>query len=221
MSDLPQSDVYGFNRRPEMGKFIPGGASSILEVGCASGGFALTIRDELGSDCKVFGIDAVEHQVESARALGAFDHVDHGYFPGGLSSQSRRYDVIVFNDVLEHVVDPWELLRSAREYLSPGGQIVASIPNVQFLPNVVGLLRGRWEYVNEGILDRTHVRFFTRSSMVALFEEAGFGVQSIEGINSIAGMVRKFRFLYGFRPLLGDSFWQQFAVVTEPVCNSS
>lgn len=213
MSRLPQSDVYGFNTRPEMGAFIPQSASSVLEVGCASGGFALTIRGRVAPGCRIFGIDAVRSHVEAARNLGEFERVDYGYFPEDLSDQSRKYDVIVFNDVIEHVVDPWELLRSTKSFLAPGGVVVASIPNVQFLPNLVGLLRGRWDYVDEGILDRTHVRFFTRSSVLSLFADAGLEVTSIQGINSIAGKVKKYRFLTLFRPVLGGTFWQQYAVV--------
>ncbi len=90
----------------------------------------------------------------------------------------------VVDDILEHVVAPEKLLTALRPLLRPGGHIVSSVPHVRHCPNIVNLvIHGQWEYTDEGILDRTHLRFFTRSSMVALFESCGYRVESLQGIN--------------------------------------
>ena len=75
-------------------------------------------------------------------------------------------------------------MRSLRPLLKEGGYLVASIPNVRYFFNVVDLaVYGRWDYTDEGILDRTHLRFFTRSSMARLLAESGYQVETIVGIN--------------------------------------
>ncbi len=111
--------------------------------------------------------------------------------------------------------DPWSALRSARERLSPRGRVLASIPNMRFAPVLWGLLRGRWDYADDGVLDRTHLRFFTRSSIESLFIDTGYVVERCEGINNVvrvypdrfSGHLRK------LRHLLGDTQWTQYAVV--------
>jgi len=97
--------------------------------------------------------------------------------------------------------------------LRPGGALVASLPNVRYFFNVVGLaVHGRWDYVDEGILDRTHLRFFTRSSLPGLFRDAGFTVERIQGINPTGSL--KFKLVDALT--LGrwaDMRWLQFACV--------
>ena len=131
-----------------------------------------------------------------------------GFFPDDLPA-GGTYDCIVFNDVLEHVVDPWSMLDRAKERLAPGGRIVASIPNVRHYIVVRNLaLRGRWDYADWGVLDRTHLRFFTRASIEELFESADMAIETLAPINPIT--VRRAAFLVGpFR----DMRYTQFAVV--------
>lgn len=96
------------------------------------------------------------------------------------------FDCLVCNDVLEHLRDPWATLATLRRYLVPGGYLVASLPNVRFSEVVKDLLFGkRWEYQERGVLDRTHLRFFTESSSRSLAESAGFTVLKTQGINGI------------------------------------
>lgn len=108
-----------------------------------------------------------------------------GYYPEALASGSERFDAIFFIDVLEHVLDPWSLLRHAKGDLAPGGRVVAAIPSIQYAPVVRQLLRGRWDYADTGTLDRTHLRFFTRDTMIEMFMGAGYVVERCEGVNSV------------------------------------
>jgi SAM-dependent methyltransferase len=182
-----QSD-YSFNLRPEVVPHLPSGVASVLDVGCGRGGFGTSLRARYGPGARLVGVEAVPEQAERARAAGGFDEVIEGYFPDVVAGRDERFDLITFNDVLEHVVDPWGVLDRCRGLLAPGGAVLATIPNVAYAPVVWGLARGRWEYSDEGVLDRTHVRFFTQGSMRGLFESSGYTVERCVGINSIGGV---------------------------------
>jgi 2-polyprenyl-3-methyl-5-hydroxy-6-metoxy-1,4-benzoquinol methylase len=128
----------------------------------------------------------------------------------------ERFDVVVLNDILEHVVEPEALLSGLRPLLAPQGRVVASIPNVRHFATVADLvLRGRWEYTDEGTLDRTHLRFFTRASLAGLFGAAGFTLETVQGINVTGSL--KFKL---FNALTLGSFADmgclQFACVALP-----
>jgi SAM-dependent methyltransferase len=167
--------VYDY-RRGEMLRFLPANLRSLLDVGCASGRFLGAVKDRF-PDAELWGIDPVAYDGDSEfhRVLGRYPDD----LPGG-----RQFDCIVFNDVLEHLVDPWEALRATAPLLAPGGSVVASIPNIRNVDILRGLIvHGRWEYVDKGILDRTHLRFFTRSGIVDLFERSGWQVHSVDPLN--------------------------------------
>lgn len=149
---------------------VPAG-STVLDVGCATGYLAeaLTARG-----CTVSGVEYDPEAAEKARP-----HLDH-LVVGDLATMDvaaefgdRTYDVLVFADVLEHVADPADVLRRLLTLLRPGGSVVASIPNVAHGSLRLALLQGRWEYTEVGLLDRTHIRFFTRTSVLELLAETG------------------------------------------------
>lgn len=174
--------TYYTNARSEMLPFVPVEAGTVLDIGCGAGGFAGQLKARDGS-VEVWGIEM--DAAAAARAGEVLDRVlvgDALEVVAGLPA--GRFDGVVMNDVLEHLPDPAALLRALRPALKPGAVLVASIPNVRYFFNVVDLaVRGRWDYTDEGILDRTHLRFFTRSSMVRLFAEAGYAVDTVTGIN--------------------------------------
>jgi 2-polyprenyl-3-methyl-5-hydroxy-6-metoxy-1,4-benzoquinol methylase len=149
---------------------VPTG-SAVLDVGCATGYLAeaLTARG-----CTVSGIEYDPEAAEKARP-----HLDH-LVVGDLSTMDvaaefgdRTYDVLVFADVLEHVADPTDVLRRLLALLRPGGSVVISIPNVSHGSLRLALLQGRWQYTEVGLLDRTHIRFFTRRSVLELLADTG------------------------------------------------
>ncbi len=141
-----------------------------------------------------------------------YDLVVEGSYPEDMP-EDVKVDCIVFNDVLEHTVDPWSVLRETKRHLNVGGCVVASIPNVRYLPVLIDLIfRSRWEYVDEGVLDRTHLRFFTRSTIEEMFASSGLKIARLEPINP-------FRRRGGalLKGVLGDTRYLQFAVLARPV----
>jgi 2-polyprenyl-3-methyl-5-hydroxy-6-metoxy-1,4-benzoquinol methylase len=185
MADLPQQAIYPEDERPDIEPHLPTGIGSALDVGCARGGFGITLRRLIGEQGRVVGIEAVPEQAAIARTGHGFDEVLDGYFPAALAGRDETFDLISFNDVLEHIFDPWQTLRDCHRHLTSSGRVLAAIPNIQYAPVVLDLVKGRWNYTDDGILDRTHVRFFTRSSMVDLFESAGYTVETCVGMNGI------------------------------------
>jgi 2-polyprenyl-3-methyl-5-hydroxy-6-metoxy-1,4-benzoquinol methylase len=94
------------------------------------------------------------------------------------------FDCVVCADVLEHLRDPWAVLRRLRPLVAEGGCVVASIPNLQHLKPVLKILLDRFEYEEAGLLDSTHLRFFTLSTIRGLFRETGYRVERVECVRS-------------------------------------
>jgi len=93
----------------------------------------------------------------------------------------RSVDVILCLDVLEHLIDPWAVVARLGGLLADGGAIIASIPNIRYRKVVLPLLlRGRFDYADDGILDRTHLRFFVRETAIALMQSGSLAVDRIE-----------------------------------------
>ena len=185
---------YYRNQRPEMMAFIPDSASVVLEVGCGSGAFAAQLkqaRAQGGEPLEAWGVEMDEEAARQASAV--MDNVLQGDVAAVLAElPAAHFDCLILNDVIEHVLDPGELLRSLLPLLKPGGHLVSSIPNVRYFFNVVDLaVHGRWDYTDEGILDRTHLRFYTRSSLIRLLDKCGFTVENMTGINPTGSL--KFR----------------------------
>ena len=163
--------------------FVPPAARTVLDVGCGPCGFGQSLRQDDPSR-ELWAVE-VDEEV-AAGAARFYDRVVVGEFPAALAGAGQTFDCVVFNDVLEHTVDPWAVLRSTPALLAPGGVVVASIPNVRNVSVVLDLVvRGNWTYRDIGILDRTHLRFFTARSIRALFADSGYAVETMRGINPV------------------------------------
>lgn len=207
------SSYYVFGRK-EMVEFVPEDARTTLEVGCGEGVFSEEIKKRLGSE--VWGIEYDSVAAEKAR--NKLDAVLHGDVVVLLDQLPDHYfDCIVFNDVLEHLADPFILLTKTKVKLSDHGVIVASIPNVRHISVLKELLIDKnWRYEDAGILDKTHLRFFTKKSILEMFDGLGFDVIRIEGINKTSSF-RKFH-LWNILCLghLSDAMYSQYACVAKP-----
>jgi 2-polyprenyl-3-methyl-5-hydroxy-6-metoxy-1,4-benzoquinol methylase len=175
----PKAAAYYLEQRPDLLALFDARGKRILDVGCAAG--------ELGGALKRAGaaeVIGIEREPEAAAlAREKLDRV----FVGDVQSLNPPlgeggFDYIIFADVLEHTVDPWAVLADCRRYLKPGGRVVASIPNVRFYAVIGRLIFNAWGYRESGILDATHLRFFTWPTIKAMFAGAGFRVERVEPV---------------------------------------
>lgn len=163
-------------------KLIPLKAKRVIEVGCSSGALAKAYR-QVNPNCEYFGTEidrdygkiASEHcsQVILGDIEEMFDEI---------KSNQAAFDCWIFGDVLEHLYDPWRLLkRIVQDLLNPGGSVVACIPNMQHWQMQFALNVGNLRYQESGLLDRTHIRWFTRVTIIEMFQQAGLKIDSIVG----------------------------------------
>lgn len=151
---------------------LAGSDRRVLDVGCGGGGLARALARQ---GCTVSGVDMDLEAVEEARGsleevlIGNLEDLD---LVGHFGEQS--FDVVVFGDVLEHLRRPDAVLREAARLLRPGGSVVLSVPNVAHGDLRLLLLAGFWDYRDLGLLDETHIRFFTHSGVRRLLALAGF-----------------------------------------------
>lgn len=205
------SDPYFGNPRAEMLPFVPAGVQRVLELGCGSGAFAAALKRS--GVREVVGIESVPSAAEAARArldkvLLADVERDVLELPPG------AFDCLVCNDVLEHLVDPWAVLNKLRPLLRPGAGLVVSLPNVRFHKVVRHLVwPGQWRYEDDGVLDRTHLRFFTREGARQLVESAGFAIERMQGINATSFPLWMRAINAALLGALDDMRYLQFAIV--------
>jgi 2-polyprenyl-3-methyl-5-hydroxy-6-metoxy-1,4-benzoquinol methylase len=206
---------YFQNRRQEMVKYIPEKAKYILEVGCGAGGFSsLLVR----SDREIWG---VEMNADAARqATKVCKVVLTGDFDSVFDELPKKYfDCVVFNDVLEHIYAPWDTISKVKSLLNTDGVVVTSIPNFRYISNLITeiIVSGEFRYKAEGgILDDTHIRFFTAKSVCRMFREQGYQILLNEGINPCKSWKEKLfiNLTFGF---LKDARYKQFATVAKPI----
>jgi 2-polyprenyl-3-methyl-5-hydroxy-6-metoxy-1,4-benzoquinol methylase len=174
---------YHFDRPEVVARARPAG-KRVLDVGCAAGAMGAAMLT--AGAAEVAGIEV--HPPAAALARGRLTAV-YGYdleaMPA-LPYPEGYFDVITLADVLEHLRDPLAALRHLRRWLADDGRIVLSLPNVRHESVLLPLLvHGRWDYLDAGILDRTHQRFFTLESMLQLLRDAGFEPEGqLEGVRS-------------------------------------
>lgn len=146
----------------------------VLEVGSHTGYFSRVLRAE---GCDVIGVEINAEAASVAREAGFDVRVGSIEDETLLAALPGEFDALLMMDVLEHLVDPWSTLARLRGQVRPGGQLLVSLPNVACWTVRRALLAGRWEYARDGLLDRTHLRFFTFDTGRTLIEGAGFALR--------------------------------------------
>jgi 2-polyprenyl-3-methyl-5-hydroxy-6-metoxy-1,4-benzoquinol methylase len=178
---LPESERktrvdYYAHLRHEVIEAIPDGCRTILDVGCGKGTLGRWLKEN--GVATVYGVELFPAAGEEAKRW--LDQVVVGNVEQGeLPFPAGTVDCIVCADVLEHTADPWAVVAKLKKLLAPGGCIVASIPNVGFHRNIRKMLRGEWRYAEEGLLDRTHLRFFTFQTIEELFSSQGMKIEKV------------------------------------------
>ncbi|MFH4967609.1 class I SAM-dependent methyltransferase [Gaetbulibacter sp. M240] len=172
---------YYDNIRSEMLAFLPINAKYILDVGCGNGAFAKVIKEK--NKAEVWGIEYMKGPGEEAKTQ--LDKVFIGKCEDFIGDLPDGYfDAIYFNDVLEHLVDPYEVLKQMKPKLQKEGVIISSLPNVRHYNTFKRVLFQKdWRYEDYGVMDRTHLRFFTKKSIRRMYEELGYKVLIHKGIN--------------------------------------
>lgn len=199
--------------RSEVAEFLPSQYLKVLEIGCGEGNFRSNMKDS----CEYWGVEPFGDASKTAShklykvLMGTyeevFDQLPDNYF-----------DLIICNDVIEHMHDHDLFLQSIKQKMTRDGVIIGSVPNVRYLKNLFSLLIEKdWMYKDAGILDRTHLRFFTYKSLKRIFLENNYLIEELHGINAIEFKFRSAkRFMQSiiasllFRLLGGDTRYLQF-----------
>ncbi len=198
---MVESSVYHEGIRSEVIEFIPQKYSKVLEIGCGKGGF----RVNVSNDCEYWGVEPYEEVANIAKKnldkvlVGTFDNVSDDL-------PDNYFDLIICNDVIEHMVDHHIFYNQIKNKCVKGAYMIGSIPNVRYIKNLHEvLIKKDWGYKDEGILDRTHLRFFTLKSIKRDFLHNQFDIEKLNGINKISFSKRRlsglkmilFQFLLG------------------------
>ncbi len=179
MNDLiSKDDNYYMGKRQDMLKFIDIKVSKILEIGCGEGNFATNF-----TDIEYWGVEPATQHAKAAEQKGL--KILNGLYEDVEDKIPNSYfDLIVCNDVIEHMIDPIGFLKDVKKKLKPTGKLIASIPNIRCAPILHKLLfDADFEYTQSGIMDYTHLHFFTHKSFRKIAESTGWNVDLIEPIN--------------------------------------
>ncbi len=170
-----KTPAYFSNPREEIIDLLPDTVLRVLEVGCGTGETLSIIKSKFPNSMTV-GIELCD--VAAALAMTKVDvvhNLDIEDAEGRLSL--GQFDLILLLDVLEHLRNPWAILKSlVSENLCTGGTVITSIPNARNHSLVVQLLQGEFRYTESGVLDKTHLRFFTKKTMARLIEKSGLNI---------------------------------------------
>lgn len=204
------------NLREDILQFIPKDSNKILDIGCGAGKLIEKLQS-LGNEC--YGIEQSKDAYEVAiYRLGNANKIINKRIEDAIDDIPNNYfDVILFLDVLEHMIEPWEILKQIKIKLNNSGIIICSIPNIRYFHNLYDLvIKKEFEYKEYGVMDKTHLRFFTYKSMQKMFEQAGLKISDFVGINPTPSKKMKLINLatFGF---FRDCKFQQFVIISKPI----
>jgi len=162
--------------------------AKILEIGCSNGNTgALALSKK---KCGTYvGVELFETAAKNAQnklskvIIGDVEKIE-------LPFDKEYFDVLILSEVLEHLVDPWKVLRRLYPFMKPGAIILASSPNVSHYRIILMLLKGKWGLTDDGVMDRTHLRWFTPASFSEMFESSGYRVVEVEPLTPFNFRIR-------------------------------
>lgn len=210
-NNLLPSGNYGNSLNLFIYNMIPN-SSVCLDVGCWTGNLGEKLINE--KKCIVDGIDANDQVLKIAKQRGYKSTylINLNNDQINLDQIAKKYDIIIFADILEHLIHPEYILKTLNKNLKPEGKILVSLPNVAFILNRFELMMGRWTYREFGTLDKTHLRFYTIRSIADLIEKAGYSVIKIKPYNQFGIL----RYMEPFTKLFPSLFAYQTLVVAQP-----
>lgn len=208
-----KAESYFTRARTDIEPLLPEHVGNVLEIGCGAGATLQWLKSS--RECGYLaGIEMSAPFAEKARRHTDEIMVGDAEQLIDVAFEGRRFDVILCLDVIEHMVDPWRFVSALPRLLAPGGVVIFSIPNVRNLAVTLPLiLRGQWQYQDEGLLDRTHLRFFTRNSALELASTPPLKVQKL--IRSLPTAPSALRSLHRLSfGLVDDLFAIQFLIAS-------
>ncbi len=200
-----KNQYYEYTRR-EILPLLPDNPSKVLEIGCGAGNTLAWLKN-LKHCTWIGGVEISPEAVDIARKrLDAVYPVN--IEQNNLPIQESTLDLILCLDVLEHMIDPWEVVRRLHKLLKPGGALIVSIPNIRNHKVLFPLLfKGKWDYTDAGILDKTHLRFFVRDTAIHLVKSSGLYVDIITSTG--LGRSRRSKAINTFLPSLVTSLFEK------------
>ncbi len=168
---------YDGTPRTDILEFISSPPGRALEIGCSFGATGALIKQRFpgtyyaGVELDGFAAAIAARRLDRVIA-GNVENID--LEQAGLAKES--FDLVICADVLEHLYDPWKALYRLRDYLKPDGKLIAVIPNIQNMGIIMHILNGNWTYQDHGLLDATHIRFFTINEIEKLFHGTGYRI---------------------------------------------
>lgn len=208
-----KGDYYYESDRPDIFNLIPEGPKTILDVGCGAGNVAAALKKR--NKAEVWGIEYDPVSGEKAKDL-----IDKVYTGDAMTLVEQLpdnyFELVCFNDVLEHLIDPYQTLERIVPKLKSGGVVFASIPHIRYFRVLLEIIfKKDFKYVDNGVMDRTHLRFFTKKSIIRMFEEAGYQIIKIQG-NNPSKSIRPYILSLLSLGLLSDSRYLQYVVIALP-----
>ena len=175
---LEKHKTYFSFTRFDLIEFVDKGDNRILEIGCGEGNTCIALKEQ-NKAIEIVGVEKVSKVAQIAEAK--VDKVICADIEAAdLPFSEEYFDYVIMGDVLEHLYNPWILVNKLGRYLKKGGYIIASIPNIRNWRIIEDLvLKGEWKYCSEGLLDETHLRFFTKKGVLGLFQSECFVVNRI------------------------------------------
>jgi 2-polyprenyl-3-methyl-5-hydroxy-6-metoxy-1,4-benzoquinol methylase len=179
-----KGDRYFSAARADYVTEIPTGPNRVLEIGCAGGMTGLLAKQQ-GKAAFYCGVELFPDAARNAEGrideivVGDIEKIDRLPWP------ENSFDFLILSEVLEHLADPSRVLTKLRSYLRPGGRVFASSPNVSHFRIIAMLLKGDWRLTEMGVMDRTHLRWFTPKSYAELFADSGFIVERVQAVSPL------------------------------------
>lgn len=167
---------------PDLLAWVPQNAQAILEVGCGNGNLGQVVRSR-NPEVRYVGIEYVAQAASTAAQVLSevlMGDLEQPAVLEALEAKGKNFDTLIFGDVLEHLRDPARVLQNLRAHTVPGAVCVVSVPNVSHWSLLQQQLRGRWDYADAGLLDRTHLRFFTLETLLEMLRAAGWTVVDVK-----------------------------------------
>ena len=175
-----REDYHALVRKDVLG-LVPNGQNAVLDIGGGIGASASYLK-KVGKAARYVVVDLVADQRNPSVDEAYSGDLEDPSLLAKIGVEQGAFDVILCLDVLEHLTDPWSVIKTCHTMLKPGGVIVASIPNVRNYRLLIPLIfKGHFSYTEKGLLDRTHLRWFVRSTAIELMTGSGLFIDYIQG----------------------------------------